>query len=360
MNNNTTAIKAIAADLEQEAQRLYVDLGQVGYQSEDCEYIAPYTLEIQQLKQTMDAEILCHHFMTADLAAGIADIVADATGLIDAARDSKHSTLIVCAIKPLAEAVKLVNPSARVLLPNTEAGCSIADGITAEQVRELKRRYPGVPAIAYVNSSAEVKAESDYVVTSHSARLLLSVLPDKQVLFFPDRAIAVNLQQEFPEKDIILWDGKCIVHEEYTLERIRHFREQHPDTHILLHSECDPSIIPYGNMHGGTAAMIGYVENHPEVEDFFIVTECGLGDTLRKMHPEKNFIGTCALCPYMKSINLSNTLGIMKDESDAGEVIEIAPEIMHRAREAIENTYRVTKNHLMPAFPGSSNNISCT
>lgn len=330
--------------IEHEAERLFERLHTVGYRMEDCLDLAPITSEIKRIKEEQDMLILCHHFMTPDLIHGIADIVADASVLIETAKNTTKKKILVCAIKPLAEAVKLVRPDAEVYLPNIDAGCSIADGITAEDVRALKAKYPEAAAVAYINSSAAVKAESDYIVTSKNARSLLPKLPNKQILFYPDRSIARNLQEEFPDKEIIGWDGKCIVHEEYTEERIMHFKKHNPETHILFHSECDPKVVPHGNMHGGTHAMIEYVRNHPEAQSFFLVTECGLADTLRVEYPDKKFIGTCALCPYMKSINLTNTLGILQGDTSHGEIVEIDAATMEKARNAMMHMYQMVEN----------------
>lgn len=330
--------------VEFEAQRLYKSLGQVGYQLEDCYELGPIVAQIKFMKEKLNALVLCHHFMTADLIHGIADVVGDASLLIETARKTDKQTILVCAIKPLAEAVKLVNPGATVLLPNIDAGCSIADGITAEDVRQLRSQYPEAAAVTYINSSAAVKAESDYVVTSKNARELIGKLPNKQILFYPDKAVATNLQQEFPDKEIIGWAGKCIVHEEYTVDRIVHFKKHNPDTHILFHSECDPAVMPYGHMHGGTHSMMEYVKHHQDVDSFFLVTECGLADTMRAEYPHKKFVGTCALCPYMKSINLSNALQIMRGSEEYGEIIDLPPDVAQRARRAMDNMYRMVEN----------------
>lgn len=332
-----------AAEIEREAERLYQKLNGAGYEMEDCQELAPLVAAIQRLKKEQDILVLCHHFMVPDLIQGIADVVADASVLVESARKTDKKNILVCAIKPLAEAVKIVNPQARVLLPNSSAGCSIADGISAEDVRQLRARYPDAAAVTYINSSAAVKAESDYVVTSKNAKELIAKLPQKQILFYPDKAVAMNLQQELPEKEILIWNGKCIVHEEYTVERIAHFKKHNPDTHILFHSECDPAVIPLGHMHGGTHAMMAYVKHHPEVESFFMVTECGVADTMRIQYPKQKFIGTCALCPYMKSINLSNSLDILMGNSSCGEVVELAPEIAAGAARAMDNMYRLVE-----------------
>lgn len=330
--------------IEYEAQRLFQNLSHVGYQLEDCYELAPIVAQIKFMKEKLDALVLCHHFMTADLIHGIADVVGDASLLVETARKTDKKTILVCAIKPLAEAVKIVNPNATVLLPNIDAGCSIADGITAEDVRQLRQQYPNAAAVTYINSSAAVKAESDYVVTSKNARELIGKLPHKQILFYPDKAIATNLKQEFPDKEIIGWAGKCIVHEEYTVDRIMHFKKHNPDTHILFHSECDPAVMPHGHMHGGTHAMMEYVKHHQEVDSFFLVTECGLADTMRAEYPQKKFVGTCALCPYMKSINLSNALQIMQGIEEFGEIVDLPIEVAVKARRAMNNMYEMVEN----------------
>ncbi len=330
--------------IEKEAQRLHEKLAAAGYHLEDCYDLAPLVAEIKRLKQEQDVLVLCHHFMTADLIHGIADVVGDASQLVEAGRLTDKKTILVCAIKPLAEAVKIVNPEATVLLPNIEAGCSIADGIKAADVRALREQYPDAVAVSYINSSAEVKAESDYVVTSKNARDLISKLPHRQVLFYPDRAVATNVQEALPEKEIIAWNGKCIVHEEYTVDRIAHFKKQHPETHILFHSECDPAVIPLGHMHGGTYAMMEYVKSHPDVKSFFMVTECGLADTMRAEHPDREFIGTCALCPFMKSINMVNSMETLKGGGRLTEEVQLPTQVAQRAANAMQNMYRMVEN----------------
>lgn len=341
MNMMDLKDESLTPVLQEEAQLLYKKLENNGYYLEDCIDLAPLIHAIKELKQQRNAIILCHHFMTADLIHGIADVVADASVLIDEAKKTKKSTIIVCAIKPIAEAVKLVNPEATVILPNSNAGCSIADSISPHDVSELKKQYPNAATVAYVNSSAEVKAVSDYVVTSQNVTALIKSLPEQQILFYPDKAVAINVQEAFPNKEIIAWNGKCIVHEEYTKERIEHFKHNHPETHILFHSECDPEIIPLGHMYGGTFAMMEYVKQHPNVKSFFMVTECGLADTMRVEFPDREFIGTCALCPYMKSINMTNTLEALNGQSDCAEIIEIEPDVKGNATKAFKHMYEL-------------------
>jgi quinolinate synthase len=341
-----TNLDRIAENLEaveQEAMRLHAKLHSAGYELEDCREIAPLVVDIKRLKEEQDVLVLCHHFMVADLIHGIADVVADASELVEAARKTDKKNILVCAIKPLAEAVKIVNPKAKVMLPNTNAGCSIADGISADDVRRLRAEYPDAAAVTYINSSAAVKAESDYVVTSKNAKELMAKLPHKQILFYPDKAVAINVRQELPEKEVILWNGKCVVHEEYTVERISHFKSHHPNTHILFHSECDPAVIPLGHMHGGTHAMMAYVKKHPEVESFFMVTECGIADTMRVEYPKQKFIGTCALCPFMKSINLTNVRDILNGNLSLGEIVELPPGVAQRATRAMDNMYSLVE-----------------
>lgn len=312
--------------LHTEATRLYALLSRTGYEFEDCLAIAPLTLEINQLKRSKNALVLAHHYMTPDIVFGIADHAEDALGLVRRATESKADTIIACGVVSLAQMIKLGAPEKTVICPNMQAGCSVADSITPDQVMELKRRYPDVPTVAYVTTSAEVKAISDYIVTSASARTVISKIPDERIIFYPDRAFGTTLKEELG-KDLIVWDGTCIVHAQYTLDQVINFRKHNPGAAVLFHSEVDPSLYTHGDMHGGTAAMKKFVAEHPEVDKFFLVTECGLGDQLRVEYPGKKFIGTCSLCPYMKTINLENALAALRGQLPASNTIEFAPDI---------------------------------
>ena len=320
--------------LAKEAERLHAKLSKTGFRMEDCAIIAPLTYEINRLKKAKNAVILAHHYMTPDIVYGIADHAEDASGLVRRAEETDADMIVMCSVLSLAEAVKIARPDKIVLCPDLTAGCSVAESINLDQVMELKRQNPGIPTVAYVNTTGDVKAAADYLVTSANVRQVVANIPEKKIIFFPDHALARSLEEELG-KEVISWDGKCVVHDNYTLEQVVQFRQLHPDTHVLFHSEVDPSLYAHGEMHGGTRAMKEYVARHPEVDSFFLVTECGLSDQLRVEYPEKKFIGTCALCPFMKRIDLENTLKALKEEAPA---LDFLPEIMANARTAYLRT----------------------
>lgn len=323
-----------------EANRLYGLLANAGFRHEDCLDIAPITKEINQLKDEYGGVILAHHYMTPDITFGVADFAEDALGLIEQAKRSKSNTIIMCTVLSLAECVKIACPEKTVLYPNKQAGCSVADSITASDVKALKKQYPDAPAIAYITTTAEVKAESDYIVTSANVNEVINALPNQQILFYPDHSMSSSLNSEFTNKDIIGWDGICVVHDNYTAEQVVQFKKQHPDTHVLFHSEVSPELYPHGELHGGTKAMLNYVDDHPEVDSFFMVTECGLSDRLRTTHPDKKFIGTCSLCPFMKMISLENTLKCLKS-TDKNYEITFSNDVLNRASVAYQRTEKL-------------------
>lgn len=245
-----------------------------------------------------------------------------------------------CTVLSLAECVKIACPEKTVFCPNKQAGCSVADSITASDVKVFKKKYSDAPAIAYITTTAEVKAESDYIVTSANVNEVINALPNQQILFYPDHSMSSSLSSEFVNKDIIGWDGTCVVHDNYTAEQVVQFKKQHPDTHVLFHSEVSPELYPYGELHGGTKAMLNYVDDHLEVDSFFMVTECGLSDRLRTTHPDKKFIGTCSLCPFMKMISLENTLECLKNMDKKYEVT-FSNDILNSASESYRRTEKL-------------------
>ncbi|RJQ49544.1 MAG: quinolinate synthase subunit A [Gammaproteobacteria bacterium] len=337
------AINANASACEEETMRLYDKLRTIGYRRDDCELIAPYTLEINILKKKNNALILAHHYMTPDIVYGVADYAEDALGLIRRGEESNADMIIACSVTSLAEMIKIGSPEKTVICPSTEAGCSVADSITVDEVLALKARHPGAPAVAYATTTAEVKAVSDYIVTSANARKVIANIPAPKILFYPDHAFGKALQQEQQalNKEIVTWEGKCVVHDNYTIDQVISFRKKNPNTAVLFHSEVDPSLYTYGDMHGGTGAMKKYVADHPEVNEFFLVTECGLSDQMRVEYPGKKFIGTCSLCPFMKTINLENILLALRGELPPENTIHFQPEVLGNIQAAYRRSETV-------------------
>ncbi len=327
-------------EIEAETDRLFASLGKLGWTREDCEIIAPLTLEINQLKKEKNAIILAHSYQRPQIVFGIADFVGDSYGLSKAAMEADAETIIFCGVKFMAETAKILNPDKKVILPNLEAGCSLADSITAEDVLRLKEQYPGVPVVCYVNTSAEVKAVCDVCVTSSNAEKIVNNLPGDTVIFIPDYHMGRNLAESTGKK-IILWNGKCIVHDEFTEQHVEEVRQLYPDVTIMAHAECDPSVVSLVDLVAGTQGMINYIKEHGK-GTYMLVTECGLADRLQVEFPESKFVGTCMLCPYMKKITLKNTLDALKNPSPE-QIIDLDPETIEKARHSLEQMFVVEK-----------------
>jgi quinolinate synthase len=320
--------------IEAEALRLHGKLSIVGWGLLECRLIAPLTLEINQLKQEMNAVVLAHSYQTPDIIYGIADHVSDSLALSQAAASTDADVIVFCGVRFMAETAKILSPHKRVLLPAPDAGCSLADGITADDVRALKARYPGVPVVAYVNTSAEVKAEADACCTSANTLAVVDALPGERVIFVPDKYMAANLRP-LTKKEIIGWDGACIVHEEFGPAEVAAFRSQYPGAALLAHTECKPSVVALADMAGSTSGMEKYIAQHPETKSFMLVTECGMTDKLKVQYPDRQFVGSCVICPFMKRVELRKVLQAMT-QPEPQQVVEIAPETISRARKAIE------------------------
>jgi quinolinate synthase len=310
--------------------------------------------EINRLKRSMDAVILCHNYMEPALYHSIADFKGDSLELARAAAKSDAETIVFCGVRFMAETAKILKPKATVLLPALEAGCSLADGITAADVRALKARYPGVPVVTYVNSYADVKAESDICCTSGNAAAVVESLKTDTVIFLPDEYLAKNVAKEtgrnviFPKLDtavgadvdgagararMIGWQARCEVHDKFTVEDVAAVRKQFPDVAVLAHPECRPEVTAVVDFTGSTAAMIRYVEKSTAPR-YLLLTECSMGDNVAASHPEKQMLRLCSVrCRHMSSITLENTLESLRRRQ---HVIDVPEEIANRARRAVE------------------------
>jgi quinolinate synthase len=243
----------------------------------------------------------------------------------------------------MAETAKILNPSKKVYVPSKNAGCSLSEAITAADVRKLKAGHPGVPVVTYINTSADVKAESDCIVTSANAEKILRKMYEKhdKVIFIPDRFMGANLAKvlgKTPGKDIILWKGTCIVHEHLSPELIGIYRKRYPGLVALAHAECPSELIDAVDFMGGTGDMMRYVEN-TNAAAYLLVTECGFGELAKLKFPQKNFIAMCRLCPYMKSITLESVLALLKSPNP--EEVTVPKAIATRAKKAIEKMFEL-------------------
>jgi quinolinate synthase len=286
---------------------------------------------IHALKQGRDAVILAHNYQTPEIFHGVADIVGDSLALAREAAKTDAAVIVLAGVHFMAETAKLLNPEKTVLIPDPGAGCSLAASITAADVRLLRQRYPDVPVVTYVNTSAAVKAESDICCTSGNAKKVIESLGVDTVIMLPDEYLAQNVAKETGVK-IITWKGHCEVHERFTAAEIRDLRRSYPGVVVLAHPECPPDVVAEADFAGSTAAMSDYVDNeHPA--RVVLMTECSMSDNIAATHPGIEFVRPCNLCPHMKRITLPK---IRKALETMQYEVTIDPAIADRARLAVE------------------------
>lgn len=291
---------------------------------------------ILALKRERNAVILAHNYQTPEIFHCVADIVGDSLALARKAMAVDAEVIVLAGVHFMAETAKLLNPGKTVLIPDLEAGCSLADSITAADVRLLRQRYPGVPIVTYVNTSAAVKAESDICCTSGNARAVVESLGVPRVIMLPDEYLAQNIAKE-TSVEIIAWKGHCEVHERFTPADIRQLREDHPGVTVLAHPECPPEVVAEADFSGSTAAMSDYVGQHRPLR-VVLMTECSMSDNVAVLHPGVDFIRPCNLCPHMKRITLGN---IRRALAENRHVVTIDPAVAEGARRAVERMLAV-------------------
>lgn len=338
-----TTFAPSAAALEAEASRLHAGLRHAGWTRGECALHAPLTLEIRELARAKRAVILAHSYMTPDILYGIADFRGDSLGLSEAARDTDAEVIVFCGVRFMAETAKILSPRKTVLLPAPDAGCSLSESITGEDVRRLRAEHPGAAVVCYVNTDAAVKAECDACITSANAVDVVMGLPERKIVFLPDKFMAQNLRNSCPGKEIVAWDGRCIVHEQFTPERARAWKDAWPGAKMLVHTECTSGVVGLADMAGGTGDMIDYVRRHPDVREFMLVTECGLSDRLRVEFPDRRFIGTCGLCPHMKRVELRGVLEVLESPRP-DQIIEVPEDVRVRALRSLERMFELTRS----------------
>ena len=292
---------------------------------------APLIYKINKLKKEKNAVILAHNYQTPEIYHGVADIAADSLALAVEASKTKADIIVLCGVHFMAETAKLMNPNKKVLLPDLKAGCSLAASITSKDVKLLKEKYPGVPVVTYVNTSADVKAESDICCTSANAVKVVESFGVDKVIFLPDQYMANYVATKTKVK-IISWKGTCIVHERFTAKEINDIKKQNPEILILSHPECPPDVISASDFTGSTTGMINYVsKNQPK--KVMMVTECSMSDNVEVENPNVQFIKPCNLCPYMKTITLPKILECLENENNE---ILIPNNVIEKARMAVE------------------------
>lgn len=292
---------------------------------------APYIAAINRLKRERNAVILAHNYQVPEIFYTVADIVGDSLALAMQAARTDADVIVLCGVHFMAETAKLVNPSKTVLVPDLKAGCSLAESITAADVRLLRERYPGTPVVTYVNTSAEVKAESDVCVTSGNAVQIVEALGVPRVIFLPDEYLAKFVASK-TNVEIIAWKGHCEVHERFTGADVRRFREDDPSLVVLAHPECPPDVLAEADYVGSTQGMTEFVGTVPQAR-VLLMTECSMADNVSVRYPDVQFVRPCNLCPHMKR----NTLPKVLHSLEAMEYeVTIDPEIAERARRAVD------------------------
>ena len=322
----------------------------------ELRYKAGLAVEINRLKKEKNAVILGHNYMEPVLYNSVTDIQGDSLELSRKAAQTDKDVIVFCGVKFMAETAKILNPGKLVLLPS-DAGCSLAASITAADVRALKQRFPGVPVVTYVNTYADVKAESDICCTSGNAVAVVESLGAQTIIFLPDEYLASNVAREtgkhiiFPKLDLnppaaegvldyqmVGWRGRCEVHEKYSVEDIRNVREQFPDVLILAHPECSPAVVEASDFSGSTSAMIRYIAN-TNAPRYLLLTECSMGDNVAAANPEKEMLRLCSVrCPHMNQITLEDTLESLRKEQFE---IFIDEDIRKRALRAVERMLEI-------------------
>ena len=311
--------------------------------------------KINKLKVEKNAVILGHNYMEAALFHSIPDHAGDSLGLSRIAAETDKDVIVFCGVRFMAETAKILNPGKTVLLPAKKAGCSLAESITTQDVRDLRERFPGVPVVTYVNTYADVKAESDICCTSGNAKAVVESFNTDTVIFLPDEYLAGNVAKEtgkhiiFPSRDkvaddtlldvqMIGWNGRCEVHEQFTVKDIQDIRAEYPEVAILAHPECSPEVVAVSDFASSTTAMIRYVEesNAPQ---YLLLTECAMGDNIAAANPNKEMLGLCRVrCPHMNEITLEDTLDSLQYNR---YVIEVPEEIRIRAARAVQRMIEI-------------------
>ncbi len=325
----------------------------------EIKYKAELAFEINRLKAERGAIILGHNYMEPALYHSVTDIVGDSLELSRAAAETQGDPIVFCGVRFMAETAKILSPEKTVLIPAEKAGCSLAESITAADVRSLKEKYPGIPVVTYVNTYADVKAETDVCCTSGNAAKVVESLESEQIIFLPDEYLAKNVAREtgktiiFPSKiphgagtsevdnlqyELIGWHGKCEVHDQFTVDDIAMVRKQFPDVVVLAHPECQPDVVEASDFSGSTSKMIDYVRevNAPR---YLLLTECSMGDNIIAENPDKEMVRLCSVrCPHMNEITLEDTLEALRKNQYQVEVDEA---IRLRAKTAIDRMLEI-------------------
>lgn len=321
---------APSVDLAASMQDIYEKMDRV-VSPPDWAIYAPYVKAINELKKERNAVILGHNYMTPEIFHGVSDFVGDSLQLAMKATDVDADIIVQGGVHFMAETSKILSPEKTVLMPDMSAGCSLAESITAEGVAEMRRKYPGAPVVSYVNTTAEVKAASDICCTSSNAVQIVDAMDSDTVIMTPDQFLAQNVANQ-SKKKVVYWAGSCIVHELYTAEDLRAYRENDPEVKIIAHPECTPAVVAEADFTGSTSGIIKWVHDHKPAKAM-LVTECSMAANIADELPEVEFAKPCNMCPYMKKITLEKILWVL--HSGENEVF-VDPEVAAKARLSVQ------------------------
>jgi quinolinate synthase len=324
----TPAIAREAAPLYEKVKRVVNELDWATY--------APYIVEINRLKKQMGAVVLAHNYMTPEIFHCVSDFAGDSLQLAQQAAKTDSQLIVQAGVHFMAETSKILSPQKTVLIPDMKAGCSLASSITAADVRLLRQKYPGVPIVTYVNTSADVKAESDICCTSSNALKIVESFDSDTVLMIPDQYLAKNIARQ-TKKKILTWAGACEVHERFTADDVLKFRKAYPGAVILAHPECPPEVVEVSDFAGSTKALADYV-SQKQPKKVILITECSMSDNIAVTNPNVEFVRPCNLCPHMKRISLPKILHSLMTRTTE---VHVDPAVIDRARLAVERMLAV-------------------
>lgn len=297
----------------------------------DWAIYAPYVKAINSLKKERNAVILGHNYMTPEIFHGVSDYVGDSLQIAMKAQEVDAKVIVQAGVHFMAETTKILCPEKTVLMPDMEAGCSLAESITADGIEEMRAKYPGAPVVTYVNTTAKVKAASDICCTSSNALQIVNAMESDTVIMTPDQYLAQNVANQ-SHKNVVYWPGSCIVHEQYTAKDLRDFREWNPGTRLIAHPECPPDVVAEADFSGSTSGIIKYVTDE-KPQKAMLITECSMASNIADELPEVDFVGPCNMCPYMKKISLEKILWVL--HTGENEVL-VDPDVGAKARASVQ------------------------
>ncbi len=324
-------------ELANEMQDIYTRMDRV-VTPPDFAIYAPYIKAINALKKERNAVILGHNYMTPEIFHGVSDVVGDSLQLAMTASEVEADVIVQAGVHFMAETSKILSPEKTVLMPDMAAGCSLAESITADGIEEMRAKYPGAPVVSYVNTTAEVKAASDICCTSSNAVQIVNAMEADTVIMTPDQYLAQNVANE-ADKNVVYWPGSCIVHEQYTAQDLRDFREWNPGTRLIAHPECPPDVVAEADFSGSTSGILKYVTDE-KPEKAMLITECSMASNIADNLPEVDFVGPCNMCPYMKKITLEKILYVL--HTMEGQV-EVDAEVAEKARHSVQAMIDLSK-----------------